>query len=351
MDIEFHYYITYLIAVKAGFDVKQAALLAYSSQYVDDNDILFEVSADTNQCYQNYISQTMNILKPKLKLFRIYPIFHFIPGEPLADSTRRKDGKLHYLNTTPDSKNARKILNLALLSGDIYRVGIAAHGYADSWAHQNFVGYYDEFNTIKKNILKRIKPRIGHAGAGHKPDRVGLNWTDYRLVRSLRDIDNNKRFLQAAASMFDVFRKYLQPDCSQERCSKQRDDLIADLSQAISTDLSREERISGYRKLAIADKYGGEQLKDYDMDTWMNEAVSENVRGFRIRSKTKILRFIKNKIAGAFKPIKDTYTWKDEQNYQNTNWYKFQEAVKAHQKEAGDFLYDTVFHKLELENW
>ena len=51
--------------------------------------------------YRNHFSQTMNILKPKDQLMRIYPIFHFVPGEPDAPSARRRDGKMHILNTTP----------------------------------------------------------------------------------------------------------------------------------------------------------------------------------------------------------------------------------------------------------
>ena len=38
MNTEFHYYITYLIAAKAGFPAEEARLLAYASQYVDNND-------------------------------------------------------------------------------------------------------------------------------------------------------------------------------------------------------------------------------------------------------------------------------------------------------------------------
>ena len=106
MDIEFHYYMTFLIAAKAGFGPEDARIIAYSSQYVDDNDLIFEISKDKAQYYRNYISQTMNILKPKSKLFRIYPLFHFIPGDPSFPGAYRRDGNLHWLNTTPDSKNA-----------------------------------------------------------------------------------------------------------------------------------------------------------------------------------------------------------------------------------------------------
>jgi len=150
---------TYLITVRAGFRPAEAEIVAYSSQYIDDNDLIYNISQYNNFYYSNYISQTKNITKPKRNLFRIYPIFHFIPGEPLADSARRRDGKLHLLNTTPDSKHARDVLRLGLKSDNLYKIGLAVHSFADSFAHQNFVGYYDEWivNPFYNNFLSNIK--------------------------------------------------------------------------------------------------------------------------------------------------------------------------------------------------
>ncbi|MFW6025789.1 MAG: DUF6765 family protein [Candidatus Woesearchaeota archaeon] len=88
MDIEFHYYVTYLTAVKAGLKPKDAFIIAYSSQYVDDNDIRFEIEGESN--YQNFLSQTFDIKKPQKKLQRIYPLFHFIPGEVEEYSNKLK---------------------------------------------------------------------------------------------------------------------------------------------------------------------------------------------------------------------------------------------------------------------
>lgn len=169
MDIEFHYYMTYLIATKAGLDADNSRILAHSSQFIDDNDIVFEVDKGKGFAYRNYISQTMNILKPKDELLRIYPIFHFIPGDPQKETAWRKDGKMHWLCTTPNSINANNIMDTAIQLGSLHRIGVAAHGYVDTWAHQNFTGYYDDFNGI--NIgLKQLMPNIGHADAGHNPD-------------------------------------------------------------------------------------------------------------------------------------------------------------------------------------
>ena len=44
MDKELHYYMTYLIAAKAGFGLTDARDIAYASQYVDDNGMIFEIS-------------------------------------------------------------------------------------------------------------------------------------------------------------------------------------------------------------------------------------------------------------------------------------------------------------------
>ena len=56
---------TYLIAARSGFNKKDAETLAYSSQYIDNNDHIFNISPGTDNHYQNYISQTKNITKPR----------------------------------------------------------------------------------------------------------------------------------------------------------------------------------------------------------------------------------------------------------------------------------------------
>src|ERR1019366_8208639 len=110
MDIEFHYYMTYLIAARAGFSAADAAIIAQSAQEVDDNHVPIEVSIGTPYAYLSVISQTMNILHPKHNE-RIYPIFHFIPGEPDAPSAARRDGLKSVWVTTPNSQLANDMLD------------------------------------------------------------------------------------------------------------------------------------------------------------------------------------------------------------------------------------------------
>ena len=197
MDIEFHYYMTYLIAARAGFSPAEAGTIAQAAQEVDDNHIPIAVSSDTPQAYENAISQTMNILQP-IHNERIYPIFHFIPGDPEAPTAVRKDGLMSAWNTTPGSPLAHEMLDTALASGSLYRIGASAHAFADTWAHQNFLGKDDAFNEmIGESLAEKIEGllslmRIGHALAGHRPDIPGLIWTDGRLVNPT--IDNTGRF-------------------------------------------------------------------------------------------------------------------------------------------------------------
>lgn len=324
MDKEFHYYITNIIALRAGFNQEAAHILAYSSQYVDDNKMIFEINIGSDDEYKNYISQTMNILKPEKEFYmRIYPIFHFFPGKEeniAGDSARRCDGKLHLLNTIPDNQNANELLQAAFESKNLYRIGIATHTYSDTFAHQNFVGYYDAFNSME-GLLEKALPDIGHADAMHQPDWPALNWVDTRLVKSHAEIDNKKRFLEAIGRLFEEYRRYLSS--IGKKNSQNKEDVIAEIDKAIGEhDESNEQkdvRIDRYKAII------GNDFIDYDENRWFNDAVKKSIGLFKWK-----------------------YNWRD--NYKESHWYKFQEAVKEHQKIVKDEILKPIFDKMELKN-
>ena len=334
MDTEFHFYMTGIIAWAAGFTEEEARIIATASEYVDENDMVLEVE-DRNggEPYQNYISQTMNILKPKRKLMRIYPVFHFVPGQPDDKRAYRCDGKMHLLNTTPDNKLANKWFKLAFdapKSTRLYRIGIATHAYADTWAHQNFVGWYDYFNDIGLDV----KPDIGHANAEHHPDWPAHRWEDARLTRD--EIDNSERFLDAAQMIFKKYKKYTG-DQSRPTSTTWRA-LRTQLIVAMGTSFSgphnyyRNDRLNRYRALAP-------WLGDFDEAEWFGEAVDIKVRGFKDAD---------NGLLSMINLIKDKLYWKQGQDKTRTHWYRFQEAVKAHQAEAMKDL-DQLFAKMGVD--
>ena len=102
MDKEFHYYITYFIALKAGFNEQNAYIIAYSSQYTDDNTAEYVINPETSSQYHTYISQTYDIFKPQEEHLRIYPVFHFMPGSGnelsarFRKTQRRKNSSLEH---------------------------------------------------------------------------------------------------------------------------------------------------------------------------------------------------------------------------------------------------------------
>lgn len=343
MNIEFHYYMMYLIAARAGFRPDDAYTIAYASNFVDDNDTVFTVDKHGKSEYSNFISQTMDILRPKMKLMRIYPLFHFLPGDPLVETARRKDGRLHCLNTTPGSENAELIFDKALATHDLYRIGIASHAYADTWAHQNFVGYYENFNACK-GVLEAGCPNIGHADAMHNPDWPALVWKDRRLLGARERVDNKERFLEAAEHIFQKLRKHVNPAVDQEVLTSETAELVRDLGMAVGEydvdNSEQDSRVERYRRCSLNAPYGGEEIRDYDPDNWFSVAVKEDVRGMRDRNDHFLMRL---------DPLTDVFTWRDSRHRDETDWFRFQEAVKQHQRDAWEILYETTFERLELE--
>ncbi len=335
MNTEFHYWLTGLIAKRAGFTNEEASTIAYASEYVDENDVPFRIKNKDGGEYKNYISQTMNILKPKNKLLRIYPVFHFIPGDPSALRASRVDGKMHLLNTTPNSENANEIIDAAFKSHPdtrIYRIGIASHSYVDTWAHQNFVGWYDDFNHIGMDI----KPNIGHADGEHHPDWICHRWTDNRLVES--EVSNKSRFLSASEALFKKYCGYLKVEKKKDNSSewdKLEKELITLMGSSYTGNKSKyeEQRLAQYKKSL------GKFLPEFNERKWFDGAVKTKVRGMRDSHEG-----LKEKLT----IFEDEYSWKDEAGKEDTDWYRFQEAVKENQRFAIKLLTPT-FKKMGVD--
>ena len=323
MNTEFHYWITGLLAKRAGFADEEAQIIAYSSQFVDDNDDevpVYDQENDVVPSYTNLITQTMNILLPRRDIMKIYPVFHFIPGDQ-ANAAPRKDGKTHPLNTTPDSSYAQKILAYTVqstvskykandLSG-LYRLGITTHAYVDTWAHQNFIGWFDDFNAIGANIL----PDIGHADAMHHPDWVSHRWNDHRL--QVPNVDNTLRFLTAAKKAYACYLDFQQKigNNPPDTWAQLEQELLGIFGPTYSGDCEKgaDARIDGYRRLS--------GLPDYDEYQWFAAAIDERMV-FNISNDH----------------YEKKYVWKDRAKKADSHWYRFQEAAKEHMICATDIL-------------
>lgn len=333
MDIEYHYYITFVIALRAGFEKDEAYKIAYSSQYTDDNDTSYKINEGQKDVFENYISQTIDITKPQEERLRIYPLFHFMPGTPdeiWQSSPDRKDGKFHLLNTIPNNQNASALLSDALRSGNFYRIGTATHMFADTFAHRNFAGFKDEFNAME-GFLQGLLPNIGHADAKYDPDIPNLIWNDARLTSKYCIRSNKEFFLSATGCIFDQYRSFMKP----AKPEAVRKALLADIGNAIGkgvkadTNKMRSQRLKSYKDL-LKDSF-----IEYNEDAWFDEAV----------------RYESDSSAIGNSDVKTLYFWKD--GYKHSDWYFFQKAVKKYQRKAEKVL-KPAFDRMEVAkigNW
>ncbi|OGU02174.1 MAG: hypothetical protein A2X82_01430 [Geobacteraceae bacterium GWC2_55_20] len=317
MNLEFHYWITGIIAERAGFIDDEPQIIAYSSQYVDDNDfeiLVFDDELDVVPSYISQVSQTMNILLPRKDIMRIYPLFHFIPGDQ-PQISNRQDGRSHPMNTTPDSSYANTLMQYTLKNaasrykagdkGGLYRLGVMTHAFVDTWAHQNFIGWFDDFNAIGSNII----PDIGHADALHHPDWVGHRWNDQRL--KVYDVDNISRFLGAARKTYAYFADFRQ-QVTGKTLENNWAGLESDLKIIFGNSYSGDDEIGADARLAQY-KCISKMLTGYDEHEWLSNATDQD-RVFN----------------GATDGYDQKYVWKDANSKANTDWHRFQEAVKDH---------------------
>jgi len=333
MNKEFHYWITGIIANHAGFKQDESKIIAYSSQFVDDNDDNISVYDDefaVTTSYTNHISQTMNFLLPRTDLMEIYPIFHFIPGDQ-GNAAKRTDGKVHPLNTTPDSSYANQIMQSAFQSAaktymadgktGLYRLGIATHSFADTWAHQNFTGNLDDFNDMGNALT----PNVGHADAIHHPDWVSHRWNDNRLVNS--NINNNVRMLAAARRIYYLYTDF------QKSINNPMADNWAELESFLidlfgSTYSGEAEKGADIRAAKYRDKAAW--LPDYDDGDWQTAALE-----------AKTVRKDGSDV------YEERFFWRSGITNQETDWFKFQQAIKEHVASSSQIL-QHVFALSEL---
>ena len=145
-------------------------------------------------------------------------------------------------------------------------------------------------------------------------------------------VDNRVRFLNAAEHML---RKLMQHRNAAAQdidaaVASLRDDLDRAIGPNDPRNALREDRIKRYQALALTGAYGLKRMPLYDQWDWFEEAINEEVRFLNDRKQH--LPAADKFFEGRLNFFPDFYTWRDQTAYQNTDWFRFQEAVKAHQK-------------------
>lgn len=215
MDIDFHFGTMYVLSRWAGFDEYSAKLLASASQYVDDsnNSISGHYAWDDPR---NYYYHDIRTWMP----------FHFLP---CLDGNNTIEQMTCKKNSTMADYLAKFMLSIEkLMSYDdigcskydysnILRLGISAHVYADTWAHNGFRGFASGSNKI-------INPKIiypagvteyswayiddqGNLPVGHEQ---AVNWPDIPYAKWRCDpfhpngIKNWNEFMEASRAIYKI---------------------------------------------------------------------------------------------------------------------------------------------------
>jgi hypothetical protein len=319
MNKEFHYYILYFLCNKAGIQERDAYIISYSSQYVDNNVVTHNVKT-AKGVYKTTVTQNYAWLGdwfPK----NVYIPFHFLPGDVKKTETR-KDGKTNEYNVTPDSANANALLEKAFETKDLYRIGISLHTYADTWAHQNFTGLNEKWNAVKDTIM----PDVGHAEVYSEPDRVNHIWNDTRLVNSR--VDNNARFLSASEAIYKKLCKYNGKDSSDVELVVSQ---VEDIFGGHGDNRAPDER--------IYDCIINHDIMEYDKFEWLKNAVyyyddyftSEELREF------DTFEWIKDAILYQSSFLKRPVL-EPREGFYESNFYLWHEAAKKHLEAVREIL-------------
>lgn len=292
MEKDFHYFLIYAIASTTGFE--DADIIAFASQFVDDNNE-GQFSIDGQEAFfpkkipfngGHYFPIMTQSLSPKsLDTYvqkYVYMPFHFLPG----DQSQPIDGEINAFATTPGSPIATQILKNALASNNPYQIGIALHSYADTWSHQNFTGFQENWNSVYPwyNVFKSIVPNIGHAEAGHSPDVISETWTDHRLKQK---IVNTDRAFKATGQIYQALR---------------RKSGSGPLWSVVSSAFKAIIRARDYdARIADISAYLPNPIPNYNKNEWIDAALD--------REGDKIV-------------MRD--------NFEQTHWYRFHQAAKTH---------------------
>ena len=220
----------------------------------------------------------------------------------------------------------------------LHRLGIAAHVFVDTWAHQGFAGVSHRVNDVNhvrreklpdphfKNKLVRffgsvfqegIAP-IGHSAALSYPDRPFLRWSYENGLNERVERDNPKDFTDAADELCKWIRRFVARDA--EASVKGLPDSVREIISNLFTSLDDgkpSRRHQKWLKAISDDAFGiGAVNLDYrpkGVGSWKHKAL-----GVTTKKDSKKARFPFSK------------------DFLTCDWRLFHDAAKAHRLSVVD---------------
>ena len=227
MRVDFHFYAIYALARAAGLAPDDAYVIAYSSQYTDDeanpNKMDFENGGSFEPRITAHSLYSLSTISDRI-CKQVWAPFHFIPGNEGGGKDR--------LITRPNGEVIEKIIeeflkNYSSLKYSPHLLGIILHVYADTWSHQNFMGFRNKMNEVDEvkiegepnDFIEKLVaelggeyliPNIGHAQTASIPDEPNRRWSYIDYNGKALQIINLDRTVLAAQSCYNLLLKFLE---------------------------------------------------------------------------------------------------------------------------------------------
>jgi hypothetical protein len=212
MDKDFHFSTIYVLSRWAGFSSYNSLVLATASQFVDDNTATISRNKrpSGHDPWQNVTIQEENN--------NIWIPFHFLPG---LEGTTREERLICKKNSSFANLMMHELPPIAVDDSiSMFRLGIALHVYADTWAHQEFSGIDSLWNEVDGLTIHRGNSEnelsddvaanspllLGHVQAMHWPDRPYAAWSSDTKFATVRN--NWDEFIEAAKHIYSYLTTF-----------------------------------------------------------------------------------------------------------------------------------------------
>ena len=272
MEIDFHFGVTYVVARVAGFEHPEADIIATSSQYVDDTKNEGSLRFKDGQAFHRMITahdmDDYHIAISDDERLTWVP-FHFLPGNEFNGPD--SNSFFNRLICRPNSDVAQEMTRNCILKKKrkfgLHQLGITAHVFVDTWAHQGFAGISHKVNIVKNinlinppdqskgkvffELIQREGLRatlyhyltkwfsvfldrwfpMGHGAALHFPDHPFREWSYTNGHGQVIKRNNHDFFVEAAENLCKFFQRYIigDPDAIVTGFSKTQKEIISKL--------------------------------------------------------------------------------------------------------------------------
>jgi hypothetical protein len=341
MQIDFHHAVAYVVARLAGFGHSDSCTIAYASQYVDNATNKGTIHFDNGSTYVRIASahdvfDIDNNCKND-EDFAVWVPFHFLPGNNgLGTGEIDESGyQIRRLICTPDSPLANDMWAACRSTigapNSLHRLGITAHVYMDTFAHQLFAGIRHDVNLVFDlehieptcaELLEQLKGlvadalKLGHGAALTDPDLPFLKWQYENSYKQHCVRDNPALFGLATTRLFAQFQ-YYRGKASVEAIPAQDMKLIDDVIRH-NTSNDANERHKQWIELVKRGSFSFGSLNDQEVSELGYAATGPGSWKYQAIGKTE-------------DTLDDIFPY--DPKFESSNWKRFHDALKDHQRE------------------